>query len=332
VACAPDGSVLLGGVFTAVGTTTTGIRNIARVDNLTGAALPFTPSPVFGGRVAHIEVIGNRAIVGGYFTNYLRSIDPLTGLNDNYINGSTVNVPITGNYVYTGVSANPTRVWNMAVSPDQTAILLTGDFTKVGGWHHEQIVRINLGTTPAVSGWAPTELYLHCATVEPFYAQDVAWSPDMTKIYTATTGYKLYNDTSPRSHARTGPCDAALAYQATNQTEFAGHTWVNYTGCDSLFAVAADATTVYIAGHERYIDNPNDCDHLGTGGRAQPGLGELDPTSGHSLAGPSRGRGLGADDLLLNSYGLFIASDNQANTSTCAGVSAKMGICLLPPA
>ena len=339
VACVGDGSVLLGGTFTQAGSTT-GIKNVIRVDGTTGAVLaPWNMSP--GGRVAHIEVVSvggvAHALVGGYFPGYLKSVNPLNGNPDNYVNGSTINVPISGNYVYPGVHSNGTRVWNMSVSPDQSAVLVTGDFTSVGNAHHEQIFRLNLGPTATVSGWSPTELYSHCAGIEPFYAQDAAWSQDMHTIYTATTGYRLYNDTQT---ARTGPCDAAIAYQADNQVEFGpggyaggpAHNWINYAGCDSLFAVAADADTVYVAGHERWIDNPNGCDSLGSGGRVQWGLGEIpvNTTTGQSVPGPNRGRGLGADDLLRTTAGLWIASDNQANTDMCSGKHGHMGICFLP--
>jgi hypothetical protein len=336
VACgATSGEVLLGGVFTSAGGLA--VKNIARVDATLGAGLPFNMKP--GGRVAHIEVVKDaaqltHAIVGGYFPGYLKSLNPTTGVEDSY------RMPtIAGTYVFPGVKSNPTRIWNMTVSPDpgKTAVLMTGVFTSVGGQHHEQIFRLNLTAgTPTVSAWSPTELYQDCATVEPFYAQDAAWSPDMTKIYTATTGYKPYDKSA--SVARSGPCDAAIAYPVEPQAEFGGangsHLWINYTGCDSLFSVAADSTTVFIGGHQRYINNPAACDKLGASpARAQPGLGEIDQASGLAQVGPSRGRGLGADDMIWTpgtTGGLWIASDNQANTSTCAGKGGHMGLCFLP--
>jgi hypothetical protein len=44
----------------------------------------------------------------------------------------------------------------------------------------------------------------------------------------------------------------------------------------------------------------------------------------------SRGRGLGADDMLVTPAGLWIASDNFVGTDTCGGVSGFAGICFLP--
>jgi hypothetical protein len=208
---------------------------------------------------------------------------------------------------------------------------MTGVFTSVGGQHHEQIFRLNVKVGPGaavVSAWAPSELTQHCATVEPFYAQDAAFSADGTKIYTATTGYKIYNAPAGAT-PRTGPCDAVIAYPST-EAPISGHSWINYTGCDSYYSVAVDATTVFAAGHQRWVSNPLDCDAKGPGAIDQPGLAEFSPTTGAHQAGPNRGRGLGADDLLRTTAGLWIASDNLSNTSTCAGQSNHMGICFLP--
>jgi hypothetical protein len=319
VACAPDGKILLGGKFTSAGGAAA--KNLARVSAVTGAAAPFGFTS--HGRVAHIEVVGGHLLVGGNFPGYLTSVSPTTGQADGY------GMPaISGSYSYPGVKSNGTRVWNMSVSPDGSAVLVSGVFTSVGGAHHEQLFRLNMTPGSAtVSAWTPTELFGHCATVEPFYAQDATWAPDMSRIYVATTGYKPYDQ--PASAPRSGACDAAIAYPVT-EASFDGHLWINYTGCDSLYSVAADSTTVFVAGHQRWIDNPNGCDRLGPGARAQSGLAELSPTTGHSQSGPNRGRGLGADDLLRTTDGLWIASDNQANTNMCAGTYGHMGICFLP--
>jgi hypothetical protein len=311
------------------------VRNLVKVDEVTGLnQSSFALQPT--GRVAHIEVVTPTGgvphlLVGRYSAPYLRSINPLTGASDRYA------VPaFAGTYQYEGVVAQTPRVYNMTVSPNGQAVLMTGIFTSVGGQHHEQVVRLNLTTTGAqVSGWSPTELYEHCFRRQPFYAQDAAWSTDMSQIFVATTGFRLHAESllprEQRPAARTGPCDAAIAYQATNQVEFAGHTWINYTGCDSLYAIAADAGTVFIGGHQRWISNGNACDTLGAGGRTQPGLGEIDPATGAAQPGPSRGRGLGANDLLRTSAGLWIGSDNQANTAGCGtATTGRMGICFLP--
>ena len=332
VACAPDGDILVGGSFSSAGGAT--VRNLAKVDEVTGAnQSSFALQPA--GRVAHVEVVTDEAgithvLVGRYAAPYLRSVNPVTGANDKY------GVPaISGTYQYDGVVAQTPRIYNMTVSPDGTAVLMTGIFTDVGGQHHEQVFRLNLTQGAAtVSRWSPTELYEHCFRRQPFYAQDAAWAPDMDQIYVATTGYRLHEESllpsAARPQKRSGPCDAAIAYPAEPQEEFDGHTWINYTGCDSLYSVAADAETVFVGGHQRWISNGEACDKLGTGGFVQAGLGHIHAGDGAYQPGANRGRGLGAADLLRTPAGLWIASDNQANTSTCGGVSGRMGICFLP--
>src|SRR5690349_11292960 len=81
---------------------------------------------------------------------------------------------------------------------------------------------------------------------------------------------------------------------------------------------AALCALVSVAGgHERWGNNARGCNAAGPGA-ASPGMGGYAPglTGGRLLTGPagaglySRGRGLGADDMLVTGAGLWIASDN----------------------
>ena len=150
-----------------------------------------------------------------------------------------------------------------------------GDFTTAGGKPRQQIFMLDTSTSPAsVTGWTSPEwdgslgelapqttggYPYQCANVEPFYLQAAAWSPDDPSIYIATTGYHP-NGWPVGRHPRTGLCDAAAAFPATaGQPGPCTHV-VNYTGCDSLYSAAADASTAYFGGHERWASNPNTCD------------------------------------------------------------------------
>ena len=179
-----------------------------------------------------------------------------------------------------------------------------------------------------VSAWAPVELQTHCTTDEPFYARDATFAPDGQHVYVATTGFHPFG-LPAGSAPRTGPCDAVISYPAA-EAPFVGHTWVNYSGCDSYYSVAADAATVFVGGHQRWVSNGFGCDAAGSGAIAQPGLAEFDPATGAHQPGPNRGRGWGADDLLRTTAGLWIASDNFLGTDTCNGRHGHMGICSLP--
>jgi PKD repeat protein len=334
------GVAYLGGVFTAINGTK--VSNIAAVSTSTGALVTsFAHSAT--GQVSALVRSGTHLLAGGYFTaingsakQYLASLSLTTGLDDGY-----VNLGITGNYVYKDAggassASNGTRVWNFALSPDGTKLLATGDFMRVAGQSRQQIFMLDLGSAAAtLDAWYSPEFSQYCATVEPFYLQDASWAPDMSAIYTATTGYKPasgpgYNT----SDARAGLCDAVAAFPATASSTLS-HLWVNYTGCDSLFSTAADASTVYIGGHERFANNPRGCDGAGTGSVAAGGMGGFNPTTGLLSVNPTRDRGNGADDELITPAGLWIGSDNAAGTSACGTVAGKpatghAGICFLP--
>jgi hypothetical protein len=189
---------------------------------------------------------------------------------------------------------------------------------------------VDLGKKKAtLDGWDATEFESHCDVGEPFYARSGAWSPNGKQVFFGTTGYKPasgpgYATSDPRS----GLCDAAVAFPTT--AGHVAHLWINYTGCDSLYAAAADSSTAYFAGHERWADNPNGCDAAGPGAVSAPGVVGLGASNGVVAYNPTRARGLGADDLLVTSQGLWVASDTDYDATMCGGQSEHAGICFLP--
>jgi hypothetical protein len=329
IAFSPDCSTAyLGGTFTSIGGTT--VKNIAAVSTSTGAVITSFGHSA-NGQVETLLTYNGHLLVGGYYTSinnstshkYMTSLNPTTGNDDGFIS-----LNISGNYQFPGVGGNPTRVYNQQLSHGGTLDLVEGDFTSVGGQPRQQVFMLNLsGSNATVTGWTSPELNTNCNFNEPFYAQAAAWSANDSTIFVATTGYKP-NGTPAGSAPRTGPCDAAIAYPAT-QTSVT-HIWINYTGCDSLYSTAADASTAYFGGHERWSQNPNGCDFAGPGAISAPGMEGLSPTTGLLTFNPTRARGLGADDMEVTSAGLWIASDNLNNSTQCGGVAGHAGICLLP--
>jgi hypothetical protein len=333
----------IGGDFTSINGTS--VKDIAEIDTTTGNVVS-TFAHNGSGAVQTLVGAGNHLLAGGNFTSlngdgggsysYMVSLDPTTGRNDGFLN-----LAISGNYQYPGVTANATRIYNQQLSHGGTLDLVEGDFTSVGGLQREQMFMLNLsGSSAAVTGWTspqfdgsdPTQPY-QCATVEPFYIQAAAWSPDDTTVYIGTTGYHP-NGYPVGGTPRTGLCDAAAAFPAS-QTSVTSE-WINYTGCDSLYSAAADSAAAYFGGHERFSMDSNACDYLGDGGYNAPGMEGLDPANGNLFVNPdstayySRDRGLGADDMLVTSAGLWIASDNDGASQMCGGVQNLSGICFLP--
>ena len=341
----------IGGKFTSVGGTA--VKNIAEIDTTTGAVVP-TFAHTASAKVETVLGAGGHILVGGYFTSingssaapYMISLNPTTGKDDGFLR-----LNISGNYSY--ANTNATRAYNQQLSNSGRYDLVEGDFTSVGGLPRQQIFMLDLSTSPAtVTGWTspewdgsmgllspsnPTGYPYQCVRNEPFYIQAAAWSPDDSQIYIGTTGYHP-NGFPTGSSPRTGLCDAAAAFPATinpapqpnGNPGYVLHQWVNYTGCDSYYSVAADASAVYLAGHERWASNPNGCDFPGPGAIPAPGMVGLSPANGSVVFNPTRGRGLGADDMEITPEGLWISSDNLNNTQECGGVSGHGGICLLP--
>jgi hypothetical protein len=269
----------------------------------------------------------------------MTSLDATTGKDDGFIH-----LGISGNYHFCSgskcTSDNPTRVYNQQISHGGTLDLVEGDFTTVGGLPRQQIFMLNLATTPATltpwtspewDGSDPSQPY-QCWFTESFYIRAAAWSPDDQTVYIGTTGFHPFTQPTGK-FPRQGLCDVAAAFPATQTS--VSHKWINYTGCDSLYSTAADNGAAYFGGHERWSMNPQGCDFQGPGAVADPGMEGLSPGDGSMLTNASggprytRSRGKGADDMLVTSGGLWIASDNDESQS-CNGVSSHAGICFLP--
>jgi hypothetical protein len=321
----------LGGQFTSVHGTK--VTNLAAVSTSTGAVLASFGHDA-NGQVETLLMTHGHLFTGGYFTKvnggsaarYMVSLNPSTGSDDGFLR-----LNISGNYQYClgtrCAGSNATRVYNQQLSHGGSLDLVEGDFTSVGGRSRQQIFMLNLtGSTAQVTGWTSADFNEHCWFSEPFYLQAASWSPDDSTVYIGTTGFHLYNWNG--SFPLTGICDVAAAYPATQQS--VSHKWINYPGCDSLYSTAADASTAYFGGHERWSENPRGCDREGPGAISAPGMEGLSPSTGALIFNPTRARGLGADDMLVTDAGLWIASDNMNNASQCGGVFQHAGICFMP--
>jgi hypothetical protein len=340
----------IGGQFTGVGGTR--VQNIAAVDTTTGAVVSAFKHNA-GGQVETILAVNGHLLTGGLFKSingstadpYYASLSPSTGKDDGFLH-----LNISGHYVFTGVKANATEVFNQQLSHSGSLVLVEGDFTSVGGQNRRQIFMINVsGAKAALTGWTspefdgsdpkgtlnPNDKYFNCGDSHPFYIHAAAWAPGDSTVYIADTGVKpiLWNGKFPL----VGLCDAAAAFPAIQSRVFSD--WIAYDGCDSLYSAAADSSAVYVAGHNRWFNNANACNQEGPGAIPAPGLAGLTPgAAGGSLilnssgtAGLySRSRGHGADDMLLTSAGLWIASDNFGGNTSCGGKSGFAGLCFLP--
>jgi hypothetical protein len=329
-------SAYLGGSFTRVHKRRA--RNIVKVKTSTGAVRNRFRHDA-DRTVDTLVVHGRHVLAGGLFKsingsgrNYYASLNSKTGRDDGYLR-----LRVSGHYDFPGVIGNRTRIYNQQLSPEGRRLLVEGDFTSVRGKHREQIFMLTLRAHRArVTKWRSPEFYGSCADNHPFYVTAASWSPDSSTVYVADTGYMPFN-TSKTSEPRTGLCDAAAAFPSADRA--VSSEWITYTGCYSLFSTAADASTAYFGGHEKYAYNPDGCKAPGISPTpiVESGMEGLSPSTGMPPTTPvySKSPGLGADDMLVTDGGLWIASDNYidkdgAVSDKCGGVAGHAGICFLP--
>ena len=343
----------IGGQFTTVGGAAA--KNIAAIDTTAGALVPGFKDNA-GGQVETILGVNGHLLTGGFFTGingssadpYYTSLSPGTGKNDGFLD-----LGISGHITFKGAKANSTEVYNQQLGHLGTLVLVEGDFTTVSGLNRRQIFMINVtGSTATLTGWTspefdgsdpngtlnPNDKYFNCGASHPYYIRAAAWSPDDQTVYIADTGVHPINwspTTGP--YPIPGLCDATAAFPATQSQVFSD--WIAYDGCDSLYSAAADNSALYVGGHNRWFNNQNACNKEGSGAITDQGLAGLTPgPTGGSLilnsAGTaglySRSRGHGADDMLLTTAGLWIASDNFENGTSCGGQTGFSGLCFLP--
>lgn len=330
IAFSPDCSVAyLGGTFTEVGGAPA--QNIAAVSTTTGLQVAGFANQA-GSEVDTLVYAHGALLVGGTFTTIngvartrLASLDPTSGAVTDY-----ANLAISGNYP--GVTTW-TRIYNAQLNHAGDRLLVEGVFTSIGGLSRQQVAILDLGdTSVTVDPWHAAQFNRACSVNVPFYARAATWSPNDKTIYVATTGVKPSAGAGSRRYEpRSGLCDAASAFPATRGQ--VSSQWINYTGCDSYYSIAADRNTVYVSGHERWASNPSGCDEAGPGALVRPGIASLHASTGVPTDwNPTRSLGHGSVDLLLTDEGLWVASDNYTNglAQDCGGQGNHGGICLLP--
>jgi hypothetical protein len=301
VLAAGDG-VYVGGDFTSIN----GVARpgLAELNPVTGTVVrAFKPFALTRGRrVSEIRLVDNRLLVGGSFAGSLLALDPVTGANTDYID-----VAITGRLQLT---TTKTDVAKFAVNPAGTRLVAVGNFTAVNGEMRKRAFILHLGSSGArLTSWYYYPLSHSCRSDKPShqaYLQDVDFSPDGSYFVFVSTGYVPLH----RGQIGIAVCDAAARFE-TSIASPTKPTWINYTGGDTLYSVAATGAAVYVQGHNRWLDNPYGRDFAGPGAKVRLGIGAIDSDTGKALAwNPSKPALQGGHDLLATADGLWVMSDS----------------------
>jgi hypothetical protein len=292
----PDASTFVaGGSFKNVdGTAWAGLARLKVADGSRDTT--FAAHLVFGrvfdavSRGGHLYVGGQFSkVTGGSRTN-LASFNSTTGALD------PLNLPVTGPRE-AGTTAN---VHVLDVTADGTKMIISGNFTTVGGVARSQIAMVAL-TTGTVSTWQTDSFAPLCNLKMVTYIRGIDFSGDGTYFVVVDSG---------AAHKNT-LCDSASRFEATGG---AGQlpTWVNYTGGDTLTQVAVTGAAVYIGGHMRWMSNPLGHNSAGPGAIPREGLAALNPADGSVLSwNPGRTRGAGVFALYATTTGLWEGCDTD---------------------
>jgi len=336
----------IGGSFTSINGTA--VANIAEISTSSGNVVSSfghsANNPVWTMVYAkgHLLVGGDFKFINGSKNGFLASLSPSTGKDDGF-----VHLNISGDYSYCALGGKPctnshhSQVYNQQLSHSGNLDLAEGRFTSVGGLPRQQIFMLKLsGAKATVTGWTSPEWdgsnktadpYYQCWPSMAFYVRTAAWSPDDSTVYLANTGFKPAQNPGPG--ARKGLCDSVSAWPATQAK--VSHKWIEYSGCDSYYSVAADNAAVYAAGHPRWTNNSDACNTAGTGAFPDPGLQGFHPADG-TVWKNSAGTALytmtraNAGYMLITGAGLWIGSTNRYTLNRCGNTKARhAGICFL---
>jgi hypothetical protein len=194
-------------------------------------------------------------------------------------------------------------VEDLAVSPGGDRLVVIGAITMSGSDTRVQVAMFDLtGPRPHLADWWTNTYNIGCRAGFNTYLRGVAFSPGGDYLVIVTTG----RQTAPEL-----PCDTAARFETYVEGE-AVPTWMNHTGGDSLYAVAIDHTSVYVGGHQRWMDNPEGNESAGPGAVARQGLAAIDPITGRATDwNPSHSRGVGVRALVVGDHGLLVGSDTD---------------------
>jgi hypothetical protein len=300
-------------------------RGVAAVSATTGALLPFNSLVCVGGgscEVDDVAYVKGTLWLGGLFTHLdnhpataLAFVNPITGA----LTGTQV--AVSGQVTSTVV----TKVWQIAINPQQTQAVMIGNFTEVGGASHHEVAVLDITAsgTGTINSWNdPTNLDAsnasNCSNTDT-WARGVDWDPTGTYFDIAASGGGGFN-----SYGSYGAlCDGFSRFKSDGNPNTPYPLIVNMTGFDSLFTVDDTGQYVYTGGHNKSLNHAvyvngkkvkaSQESHYGIGAidvdPSDPGYGKAVTSFNNST---STGRGAGwASSLSITGIGVFVGGDAQ---------------------
>jgi hypothetical protein len=296
-----DGRLIIGGSFQTVnGRPYVGLAKIDLTTGATDTGFKGTTN----GWVNTMALRGERLFIGGTFTTVgatarirLAAVRATTGGVD-----AGFNVPVEQ-----ALRGAP-NVWRLDATRNGSKLVITGNFTRVGGQPRTQVAIVDVGASSArVSTWATSGYRAGvCSPNVDYYVKDVDIAPDDSFFAIVTTG--------AWGGGLATLCDTVARWEMGRTGGDQRHTWADWTGGDSLSAVAVTGPVVYAAGHQRWANNENAPrgDAKGPGAVDRPGIAAYRSSNGSVLPfAPDRERGLQVGTMTPTDKGLWIGSDSS---------------------
>ncbi|GLU49223.1 hypothetical protein Nans01_35740 [Nocardiopsis ansamitocini] len=298
LAAGPGATVYAGGTFTRVNGYAQ--RGVTQLSTANGSRMTAFGGNLDNGATYRLATHSGKLYVGGSFTSI--SGQSRTGIAR--LDGTSGAVDGAFDIAISEPRRGTLRVQELALSPDGRRLLINGTFTKVQGQRRQQIAMIDTASSPARLGnWSTEAFASECDYAKLHtYMRQMSFSPDGSYFAVVTSG-------GPEK--KPGLCKSASRWETTDIPQ-SRHTWVNYTGGDSLYSVEVTGAAVYVGGHQRWLDNPRGHKSAGEGAVSREGIGAIDPRTGKALAwNPGRTRGYGVEALLSTPDGLYVGSDTE---------------------
>ncbi|MBY5164137.1 carbohydrate binding domain-containing protein [Salsipaludibacter albus] len=292
VKTADESALFISGAFSQVNGITR--RGIAKYDLVNDRIDP-TFAPTGMRTVSDIRIANGWLIAVGNFSKHVMAMDQVTGADLGHINLTVAGVVDP---------TDETRVKKIAISPDGTRLVATGNFATVNGQNRKRAFMLNLAQTTTLSTWYAPRFAVNCVAASRLVsAQGIDFSPDGSYFVVVSTGGPTGTN---------GICDATARFETANVASNVQPTWINWTGGDTLYSVAVTGAAVYVGGHQRWLDNPQGSDFAGPGAVSRPGIGAIDPVTGKALAwNPTKSRNHGTMVLFATPDGLWVGSDGE---------------------
>ena len=298
LAAGPNNTVYAGGAFQKIGGGAQ--RGIAQLSLADGRRVPAFTGEINWGDTRSLVTFGPWLYAAGSFTaiggqkrSGLARLNATSGWADTTFDAKLA-------------APNLTRVKleDLAISPDGNRLAAVGAVEQAFGQYRAQVVVIeNAANAARLADWY-TDVYTKpCRAGFETYLRGIDFDPTGTYATIVSTGRKWGDHLM---------CDTAARFDLRG-TGLHKPIWTNWTGGDSLYSVADTGATVYVGGHQRWMDNPFGRETAGKGAVSRPGIAAISPSTGKATAfNPKREpRGVGARALLATPYGLLVGSDTE---------------------